>query len=114
METRSKIGFILILIGIILISYSFFVFVFLPNALLNDVLDGSEFTGSTITTVTMINCPDGYSEGHVDGLNLESIPACFSNIYIDPFDDRSLLLCGDSFVDSQGMVQRVECTVVQP
>jgi len=111
MHRRYKIAIVLVVI--ILGAYIYWNFVFLPNALLNDVLDGSEFQNQTPSpVVTEINCPEGTSRGHTDGTdvfgNFVATPVCFGSGIFDIYG------CGESFVDEEGMVQTVTCAMIIP
>ncbi len=107
-----NLKFILILFPVILVSAYIYGLTWDPFT--NDVLDGSDFAPTNQGSITTIFCPTGYSEGHVDffGENtFEAIPSCFSNIISNPLNPDAVLLCGDSFVDAEGMVLTVQCTM---
>lgn len=103
----TRIRLLFVAIGIvILIAIAVFALTFDPFR--DDVLDGSEFIAPPLTSdnLMIVSCPTGYSQSHLDvfGENtFDAIPMCASNSGFD------FLRCNEEIVNSEGMVEKVEC-----
>ena len=90
------------IIGVILIAVLTF------DPFRDDVLDGTEQSSQPLTSdnLTIVSCPTGYSQSHLDvfGENtFDAIPICANN------SGFGLLRCNQEIVNSEGMVEKVEC-----
>jgi len=109
MTLRVRLLFVAIgIIGVILIAGTVHTLTFDPFR--DDVLDGSEFVAPPLTSdnLVIVSCPSGFSESHLDlfGENtFDAIPICASNSGI------GILRCNQEIVNSEGMVEKVECKV---
>lgn len=73
----------------------------------DDFLDGEQPSQSlTSDNLTIVSCPTGYSQSHLDlwtENTFNAIPICASNSGI------GFLTCNEEIVNSEGMVEKVEC-----
>ncbi len=94
------------IIGVILIAIAVHALTFDPFR--DDVLDEQASQPLTSDKSTIVSCPTGYSQSHLDvfGENtFDSIPICASNSGI------GFLRCNEEIVNSEGIVEKVECEI---
>lgn len=69
-----------------------------------------------VSAITIISCPEGFTEVFEAQLtspqNNSKEKVCVGEEV--QFEDTEILRCGDEYVDAQGMVETVECSVIVP
>lgn len=106
-----KLVIVVIVIGVILIAGVIHIMTFDPFR--DDVLDGTSEQLPPLTTdnLRIVSCPTGFSQSHLDvfGENtFNAIPICVSNSGI------GFLGCNEETINSEGMIEKVECEVIVP